>query len=281
MSYQTILVQFTDVESAEHILDAALGLAQKHKAFVVGVHVLPQVVIPSPAVAAEAWSSIYEVEHKRLTETGEKLEVLFSNACKKRKLKYEWRQDQATYSVADIIIRHALCADIVVLAQSDPDSETAAHQQEITERVMLESGRPVLVIPYAGRFDVIGSHALVAWTPTREASRAAFDALPMLMDAEEVRVLTVNPSGQNGQTAVSTATQFAVSLARHGVKANATHTSSGEISVGNELLSRASDYGSDLLVMGGYGHSRFREVVFGGATREILMHMTVPVLMSH
>jgi nucleotide-binding universal stress UspA family protein len=147
--------------------------------------------------------------------------------------------------------------------------------------VMLASGRPVLAIPYAGQFEQIGERVLVAWNASREATRAVNDALPLLMGAKAVTILAVNPKhGIEGHGDVPAA-DIALHLARHGVKAEAAHTIAKDISEGDALLSYAADLGADLIVAGGYGHSRAREMVFGGATRTLLQEMTVPMLLSH
>jgi nucleotide-binding universal stress UspA family protein len=111
-------------------------------------------------------------------------------------------------------------------------------------------------VPYAGRFDTAGRSVRVAWNATREAARAMNDAMVILQEAEKVAVLTVNPPSE---------------------EAAATR----DIDVGNAILSRAADFGSDLIVMGGYGHSRRREFIPVEITRTLLGHMTVPVIMSH
>ncbi len=280
MSYRTILVHLSNAEHAGQVLEVATNIAAKHEAYLIGLFAYPQVFVPA-AVAAEAWPDIVEIENKRHAEMAGEIEGVFNDVCKAAKLKSAWRTAEVMAPVANVVIRHAFCADLVVVGQADPDSDDARMQAEVTERVLMECGRPVLFVPYAGHFKTVAEEPLIAWTASRESARAAFDALPLLRNSKSVKVLTVNPQEQNGQSVSSTATQFALSLARHGVNAQASTTASGELSVGSELLSRASDYGTDLLVMGGYGHSRFREIVFGGATREILQHMTVPVLMSH
>ena len=127
----------------------------------------------------------------------------------------------------------------------------------------------------------VGERVLVAWNASRAATRAVNDALPMLQKAKQVTVLAINPrGGVSGEGDVPGA-DLALHLSRHGVKAEAAWLKAADIEVGAMLLSRASDFQSDLIVMGGYGHSRLREIVLGGATREILQTMTVPTLMSH
>jgi len=140
-------------------------------------------------------------------------------------------------------------------------------------------GRPVLIVPRYGTFETVGERVLVAWNGSREATRAVHDALPLLKLASSVTVLSIDPEHDTGDRIPGA--DIALHLARHGVAAEGMSTVGLDISVGDLLLSRAADLGADLIVMGAYGHSRVRELVLGGATRHILQHMTVPVLMSH
>jgi nucleotide-binding universal stress UspA family protein len=135
----------------------------------------------------------------------------------------------------------------------------------------------VLVVPYAGKFDSFGKTILLAWNGTRESARAMHDALPMLEKADKVVIYAVNESSEDHIPGADIATH----LARHNVNAEAHHTVARDISVGDALLAAVSDYGADMMVMGAYGHSRVRELALGGATRDVLNTMTVPVMMSH
>jgi nucleotide-binding universal stress UspA family protein len=144
----------------------------------------------------------------------------------------------------------------------------------------LESGRPVLVVPYIGRYPEIGRNVVVAWKAEREAARAVFDALPFLVGAEKVHILEVKERGDE-RPALAPDISIAAALARHGIKTSVHTSQPRDISVGDEILSRLADLSADLLVMGAYGHSRMRELVFGGVTRHIARHMTVPTVLSH
>jgi nucleotide-binding universal stress UspA family protein len=119
---------------------------------------------------------------------------------------------------------------------------------------------------------------LVAWNGSREAARAAHDALPLLQQADQVHVLAINPGADAGDIPTAEISQH---LARHNVRVEASQLVAKDLDVGDVLLSRAADLGSDLIVMGAYGHTRLRETILGGATKHLLAHMTVPVLMSH
>jgi nucleotide-binding universal stress UspA family protein len=149
------------------------------------------------------------------------------------------------------------------------------------ERVTLASGRPILVVPYAGHFATLGQRVLVGWDASREATRAVGDAMPLLAAAEQVTVLAIDPQAGPGGHGELPGADISLHLARHGVKAVIERTVSADVPIGDVLLSRAADLGADLLVMGAYGHSRARELLLGGATRTVLGSMTLPVLMSH
>lgn len=151
----------------------------------------------------------------------------------------------------------------------------------IPEKTFLTSGRPVVIVPYAGSFQTIGQHVVVAWKATAEAARALADALPLLERAEKVTVLTVNPDRGADTEPGMPGSDIAQHLARHDIRVEAATTVADDIATGDALLNYVVDCGADFLVMGGYGHPRAREAMFGGVTRQILRRMTVPVLMSH
>ena len=145
----------------------------------------------------------------------------------------------------------------------------------------MTSGRPILVIPYIGRFDTFGTNILVGWNNSREAARAMNDAIPLLAKAASVTILEANPIGRKPASDDATSADITRHLARHGISAKTARTSTDRMSASDALLSYAADVSADLLVVGGYGHSRLRELILGGVTRELLQHMTLPVLMAH
>jgi nucleotide-binding universal stress UspA family protein len=123
---------------------------------------------------------------------------------------------------------------------------------------------------------------LVAWDGSHEAARAVHDALPLLVRAERgVSLVVVDPERLAGRTGDQPGADMAAHLARHGVRVEVATIPGAGLSVADVLLDRATDESADLIVMGGYGHARLREVVLGGTTRKILKQMTVPVLFSH
>ncbi len=143
-------------------------------------------------------------------------------------------------------------------------------------------GLPVLTVPYAGTFPTVGSRALIAWDGSREATRALHDALPFLKRATKATVITIGENKSEPLRGRIPASHIAAVIARHGVNVEVSDIGATDRqSVGDLLLSQASDLGADLLIMGAYGHARWHELVMGGGTRTVLTSMTVPVLMSH
>ena len=178
---------------------------------------------------------------------------------------------------APAVIQRGRAADLVVVAQPAPEESDAVTDYDLPAEIVMSVGRPVLIVPYAGDFADCGKRILVAWSERREAARALSDSLPFLASASEVTLLSVNP----GDATAALEAGAKAWLAAHGIKGNVRTAHTKEIEVSDVLLSTAADISADLVVMGAYGRSRFRELILGGATHDILKHMTAPVLMSH
>ncbi|QJD93326.1 universal stress protein [Duganella dendranthematis] len=180
------------------------------------------------------------------------------------------------------LVLQARYTDLLVLSQNDPNLNGPDLLRTLPEHLALHGGRPVLLVPYAGRYSHIDQHALVAWDGSRAATRAVTDALPLLRQSKRVTLAVFNADGNDGAHGEQPGADIALYLARHGVKVEVAqqHAPSG-LDIGNALLSLAADIGADLLVMGAYGHQRWREIVLGGVTRRVLQSMTLPVLMAH
>jgi nucleotide-binding universal stress UspA family protein len=185
--------------------------------------------------------------------------------------------DVAVASAPNAFARIARRFDLSVVAQPEPDKPTL--DRLIVEAALFESGRPVLVVPYIQRDGLKLDRVMVCWDGSRSAARAAADAMPFIVrsKAAEIVIVATEPAKSDEMPGAD----IAHHLARHGAKVSVERIVSTEIDVASTILSRAADASADLLVMGGYGHSRLREFVLGGATRGILGAMTVPTLMSH
>jgi nucleotide-binding universal stress UspA family protein len=165
--------------------------------------------------------------------------------------------------------------DVAVVEQPDPD--VPAEREMMIEAALFGSGRPVLIVPYIQKPPFRLESVLVAWDGSATAARALADAMPFLEQSKRVEIVMVSDDAEDVDT---TGTRLQRHLARHGLEAEFRRIA-GADDVAGALLSHAFDAGADLMVMGGYGHSRFRELILGGATRGVLGAMTVPVLMSH
>lgn len=180
----------------------------------------------------------------------------------------------------DALVRHGRTSDLMVVGQHDPDDpECASVLNDLPQRVLMEAGAPLLVVPHAGQFAHVPQAAVLAWDGSREASAAIRAALPALQIVRRVTALSFSRTDEAVADELLMP-QLVGFLRPHGIQASARREVS-DIDIADALLSRLTDLGADLLVMGGYGHSRFRELVLGGVTRRILASMTVPVLMAH
>jgi nucleotide-binding universal stress UspA family protein len=284
MGFKDILVTLAGATASEAGINLAVELARDHGAHLTGLAIIePLDLSPyfAPGAGFMAVDAIQEIEEQHrttATAASAKIEATFRAACTRAGISHEWRLAEG--DAAEVGVLHAHYADLAITGQIDPANPPPGGWARLPEQLALASGQPVLILPYAGRFDAVGKRVLVAWSRTRESARALNDALPVLERASRVTVLSINP--RRGEAANDLpGADIALHLARHGVKAEAASTVAEDINVGNTLLSRAADLGADLIVMGCYGHSRMRELILGGTTREVLRHMTVPVLMSH
>jgi nucleotide-binding universal stress UspA family protein len=281
MSYKDLLVVLDSETASRGRMDLAAALAERFAAHLVGLYLLPIPETPrhlgyyDPAMLEPFFRELRE----RAQEVCAKEREAFEHAASLLGLSAEWRMVEAG-AESDAAV-HARYADLTILGQLDPDRGDAELIRPRPEHVTLASGRPVLVVPYAGHFETVGRRVLIGWNASREATRAVNDAMPLLIAADVVTVLTIDAREGPDAHGELPGADISLHLARHGVNATIERTVSAGIPAGDVLLSRAADLGADLLVIGAYGHSRVRELLLGGATRSILQSMTLPVLMSH
>jgi len=190
----------------------------------------------------------------------------------------EWRELSGE-PVIKTFARRALASDLLVLGQRDPTDATGFDVPgDFVESVIIDSGKPALVVPYVGEASATPQTVLVAWKPTRESARALTAALPFLRGARQVHLVCADEGADDTQPVPLQVPEY---LRLHGIERVREHRWLTDRDAGNELLTLAADTGSEMIVMGCYGHSRARELVLGGATRTVLQSMTAPVLMAH
>jgi nucleotide-binding universal stress UspA family protein len=270
MSYKTVLVHIDKDKHAHERLTLAAAIASHEQAHLLGVS---RQIHPSRLIyeggAGNLLDAQWEDENARAA-----LENFEQIARSAGVPSYETRQmnDEA----GSCLSQQARYSDLVVISQSDHDDSSATTLADFQEFVVVNSGRPVLIVPYAGNFKAISRRVLIAWDASASAARAVAAALPILKRADEVDIIVFNADQHGGHSS----NDISAYLARHDINANVVrHEAATDI--GDALLSSAADLGSDLIVMGGFGRSRLREILLGGVTSTVLQSMTVPVLMAH
>lgn len=274
MSFKDLLVHVDESQRSAMRLDVATEVARAFGARLTGLfgesdpHVLilstrdPEVALAPVAASAEA---------------------AFRERADAAGLAAEWVVE-ATVNDTELvkrIISAARHADLTILGQHEPDAPQTGVPGDLIEQVLLASGRPVLAVPFAGRFPSVGRRVMVAWNGGREAARAVGDAMPFLELAEKVILISVNPDAGRREPDAPVFEPIIRHLAVHGIEAEPEILWVKDIGAMDILLSRLTDDGIDLLVMGAHGGYGIPHLHRSAATRHILRHMTVPVLMSH
>lgn len=276
MAYRTLLVHVDDRTSSQNRLAYAVALARREAAELVGLYVVPGTDV-APSTAAMLGSDAVVRRLERFSEMQHAAEQRFRAAVAAAGVDAQWRAP-AGPSI-ETAIAHARTTDLVVVGQRDPSEP--GFGDALVSGVLLSAGRPVLVVPSTGAPASVASRVLIAWNGGREAARAVADALPLLARAERVCAVGVDESRESSVDERLSDSRLRQWLARHDIAIDVEREPVRGMGVGEWLLSRAADLGSDLLVMGGYAHARMRELVLGGVTRTMLGAMTIPVLMAH
>jgi nucleotide-binding universal stress UspA family protein len=271
-----IVVALSVAATRDAAADYALSVAGAFDGHVTGVAFAYEPVIPGtamggiPAGLIESTRAESRKAAKAATERFEKAQTAG--------VSLETRIVDATLmGAADLFGRIARRFDLSVVAQAEPGRGGA--QDLMIEAALFQSGRPVIVVPYIQRAAMTLDRVLVGWDGSRTAARAIGDAMPLLGRAKAVEIVIV--ATDRAKSDEITGAAIARHLARHGLSVDVKRIVASDTDVTNTILSHAADSSTDFIVMGGYGHSRLREWVLGGATRGILQSMTVPVLMSH
>jgi nucleotide-binding universal stress UspA family protein len=281
MTYKTILAHIDDSAASSHRLGAASRLSRDFGALLVGLYVADEPTIP-PSMAAALPDEVIQRYARSALDRERTAEAGFRSAAAAAGVAtVEWRA--SARPAIDAAVANARCADLTILSQPEPAEADWGFGAQLVAAVLLESGRPVLIVPQIGVLAPIGANIVVAWDGGREGSRAIADALPLLARASRVTIACLDPGASARGADAAARERLVAYLARHGAsaKVEADNLGDGDIGVGDWLLSRIADLGADLLVMGGYGRPRWRERVLGGATHALFSATTVPVLMAH
>lgn len=270
MSFKSLMVHLDQGARTSSRLALAVSLARKHQARLIGVfgQLSPSQKVglvsnwPTPeyTAAAQASKAAFESATAGLPQV-------------------EWH-DINRGSEGELVRRvtdQARHADLVILGQGDEDAKSYV-PEDLAEEIILNSGRPVLILPYAGNFTEVARRPLVAWSDVREAARALNDALPLMEGCNKAIVMSFAPHAEDARAACENVVRH---LALHGIVGESKAMLVTELGIMDSLLNQAADLGTDLLVMGAHGPNGLPFMSRGAGTRYILRHMTVPVLMSN
>jgi nucleotide-binding universal stress UspA family protein len=255
----------------------AISLAEAFNAHVTGVAFAYDPPWP-PAITDLGGADILRSLLDRNREEARSTVAKFEAAAKRSQLSCQALVPESSLPGAtDAFANLARAYDLAVLKQSSGDEDVTS--QQMIEATLFNSGRPILIVPYIQKAGFSVKRVLVCWDGSRAAARASGDSLPLIAKANNVQVLTV-VTGKFDENDVSGA-DISEHLARYKLRTELSRLPAPDIDVTSAILSHAADVNADLIVMGGYGHSRLRDFVLGGATRGILQSMTAPILMSH
>lgn len=271
---QDLMLPITGSAGDTAAVSAAVGLASS-----LGAHLSVIEPLHLPLPTSEAWgfslASGLEEVHEKLRDQAKSNAAKLRARLDKEGILYEVRIAEAFVEPSLAVVPHARYSDLSVITAPEADAYGAAMVRGFFSALLFESGRPVLVVPPHRPIELPIRHVVVAWQPTRESTRALHDAMPMLTEATSVDVLIVDPVDNDPGVDIST------HLARHGLRVNVVSVPGRGGTVASTILRHAVESNAQLLVAGGYGHSRLREWFLGGTTRELLETLHLPTLFSH
>jgi nucleotide-binding universal stress UspA family protein len=257
--------------------DYAVSIAEAFNAHIAGIAFAYDPVLPASVMGGIS-ADVFDVQRQENEKAAKAAIALFETSAKRAGVSAESRLLTATIAgAADMFAALARRFDLAVVPQVTPN--TVAPDELLMEASLFESGRPVVIVPYIQKAPLNLDRVICCWDGSRTAARAIGDAMPFLTKAKAVDLVIVGKGKMNEKEL--TGADMGAHLARHGLKVEVKRIPASDLDVANAVLSYVADSGAEFVVMGGYGHSRLREYILGGATRGILASMTVPVLMSH
>jgi nucleotide-binding universal stress UspA family protein len=280
MVIKDLLVHLDQTPAAQKRLDAALTLGQRFNA-----HVTALYLIAEPFVrGAVGYHLPDEVAREHLRHAEAEADTVFAaarEAANSRGIVLETKLEAGGLDRLPVILaRNARNADLVVVGEPDP-ANNGTDDALLVEAAFMETGRPALVVPHVGVRAMPPGRVIIAWDGSREAARAVHDALPLLRLADDVIILIIDANKLGVRFGQQPGAGVLAHLTRHEIRARVKAVQSSGTAIGKLILAQADEEEVDLLVMGGYGHSRLREMMLGGVTRHMLEHMSVPVLLAH
>ncbi|MGQ0533976.1 MAG: universal stress protein [Caulobacteraceae bacterium] len=281
MSWKDVLVIVSETEADEAALALGEALANQcsdcHLAAAFLTPLPDEPLAYEPTVVAGVWAELLGRARQEAEAERKRVEARLARMAKPVELR---NAEALSRDLGRVAAVHARYADVTVMTRPS-EGAGAELREEIIEGVLFHSGRPALVAPPGWRGTHIGKRVVVAWDASREATRALSEADDILEFADAVTVLTVDAKPKMFGHGDQPGANITAHLSRRGLPAEVRNVDSMGRAASLAIMEEAQALGADLVVMGGYAHSRLRELVFGGATRELLRTATVPLLMAH
>jgi len=257
------------------LIDCAASVATLFEAHLDGIACVYQAL--NPMIASEAAAVVMAAEYQTGVEQASMVLDQFEIVTRRLGIPHDAKSTfDVSYAATRTLTQMSRLYDLNIVAQ--PDSSNPSQTDFLSEAVLFGSGRPLLMVPYIAQAPIKTDRVLICWDGGVPATRAVHDAMPFLRKAKTIDLVTVNEK-EDASEASSTA--MIAHLARRDLAATPYRITAGTPNIHNAILSLAADNNSDLLVMGGYGHSRLREFILGGTTRGMFESLTVPALISH
>ncbi len=258
------------------LIDCAASVASRFEAHLDGIACVYQAL--NPMIASEAAAVVMAAQYETSVEQAAIVLDQFEIAARKLGIPHDAKSTfNVSYAATRTVTEMSRLYDLNIIAQ--PDRSNPSQTDFLSEAVLFGSGRPVLMVPYITRAPIGTDRVLICWDGGVPAARAVHDAMPFLRKATTIDIVAVNEA-EDDAGEVSSAALIA-HLARRDLSATPHRLTADTSNIHNAILSLAADNDTDLIVMGGYGHSRLREFILGGTTRGMFESLTVPALISH
>jgi len=280
MIFKNLLVFIDGAEDSNVAFETAAAIADHWDAHltVVAVTAHPSFNLGYQSVAAsQLYFTDLERAHAEAAELAETARAFL--LAKGLSGSVRWGSDTSS-GLSEIAAINSYDSDLVLVSQPGED-EFGSLRTAVLEGVLFDSGRPLVVVPRGWTSGIFGEQIMIAWLPSREAARAIHDAMPFILAPGRATVAIVDPSIGDREYGEEPGADIAASLARHGVEVTVDQLPRSDRSVAEAIREHAVACSADLIVMGGYGHSRLREAIIGGVTRDMIANTSVPLLISH
>ena len=277
MAIKKLLVHLDHSSGCKNRLETGFELAKRFDAELRGIFVVPDIIIPAYVEAQISVELMADISEKAIARAREQITTYQAMADDAEvTMQFEVVEGQLT----PILREHSKYSDLLLLGQDNPDDpDNTSHA--LADDLLLEGACGCLVIPHSGEISAPGKRILVAWNASRESARAVREAMPFLTRAEQVVVLSSEPDGSQQSSEHAHAREIASYLAAHGIDSVSSGISDVDLSPADAIMAQATSMDADLIVMGAYGHMRLREIILGGATRDLLKQVPVTLLLAH